>query len=48
MDNTKSYYFCDKCHKPMVRDLEYWHINLCSECASKLYWKIYGDQQKEK
>ena len=43
------YYYCDKCKQPIDRQPSFEHqdINLCPECAARLYQKIFGNQEGE-
>lgn len=41
--------YCDRCGIRIDRQPSFEHqdINLCPECAAKLYQKIYGNQENE-
>ena len=50
MEDTNSYCYCDKCGKRIDRDSNFEHqeSNLCVECATKLYRKIFGNTEADK
>ncbi len=43
------YYYCDCCGKPIdhPNSLESRALNICPECAARLYKKIFGNQEGE-
>lgn len=43
------YYYCDCCSQPIDKPnpFESQALNLCPECAARLYKKIFGNQEAD-